>query len=307
LITLQRFPFSQIKESEARQELRQDPEVICLNLMNIPELTQLFPDLPPHFLSGLSRHPDSGLFKTCWYGSAGGDLRLVDYFRPEHSLVGAPVSVFFFTDIGYALADKRIGWNGNHDLFHPDFSDRHESSLLLKGGTVAPVIISSARGRNALYIHIQADDALFESTLIESKVKMDIVAYFNGMNAGPGPVDLVGLRADFSFGEPRCHRTEWSEGMRWAPQPFGFEAAEGFLLIPLSKRCLKGEEGERDAEFCRIVRLPAHLGLDLNVEYTNQLKACSGYELSQESIQKRMAQIREDLANVDTTGFEDLL
>jgi hypothetical protein len=275
--------------------------------MNIPELTQLFPDLPPHFLSGLSRHSESGLFKTCWYGSAGGDLRLLDYFNREHSLVGDPVSVFFFTDIEYVISDKRIRWNGNHDLYHPDFSDRHESSLPLQGGSVAPVVISLARAQNALYVHIQADDALFESTVVESKLKIDVVSYFNGMGAGPGPEDLAALQADFSFGEPRCYRPAWSEGMRWVSHPFGFEAAVGFFLIPLSKRFMKGDEGERDAEFCRVVRLPAHFGLDLDAEYIEQIKACSAYELNEENIHLRIRDILDGLPKGDTTGLEELL
>jgi hypothetical protein len=281
--------------------------------MKITDLEQLFPDLPPHFVSGLSRHPESGIFKTCWYGSAGGDLRLVDYFNHEHSLIGDPVSVFFFTDIGYVFADKRIFFNGPHSIFHPDFSGQHESSLRLKGGTVAPVIVSLARAQNALYVHIKADDALFESTMIASKLKIDVVSYFNGY-AGPGPVDLVGLGADFSFGEPRHNRLEWCEGLRWVSQLYGYQAAEGFLLIPLSKRLVKWREEKgvgREAEFCRVVQLPALAGLDLHVDYKNQLKACSRSELDEkDSIERRVereGQIRKDLKGADTTGFEQLL
>ena len=217
-------------------------------------------------------------FKVCWYGSAGGDVSLLDYFHPAHSLIGEPVTVFFFTDIDYVVHDEGVGWNGNRDI--PGFGGflRRRSSLKLEDGSEAPAMISLIPNQKALAIHIRADDSAFERLMLRRRLKIDVVSYVNGMLAGPGPRDLYGLRADFSFGEPREARPEWTNGIEWTMHEFGFTTAQGFCLIPLSRRYTP-----RELEFCMVVRLPSFLQRNHSEEspigFTHHLTPCSSTEL----------------------------
>lgn len=287
--------------------------------MTFAQLKSLFPSLPPDILCEVKKFEQPGVeenFKVCWYGSAGGDVRVMDYFHPDHSLMGEPVTVFFFTDIAYVVHDERVAWNGNHDIHYGAAPLRHRSALKLEDGGEAPAMIYLIPNQRALRIHIQADDALFERLMIKRGLKIDVVSYLNGIHAGPGPRALDGLRADFSFGEPRGRRPEWTEGIQWTKHDFGFSVAKGFCLIPLSQRRMGPANDPREVEFCKVVRLPSvqPLGTStpgLSADFTHHFKACSSDELQNaenwKTGQIRLCHLSHTLETADLSGLEDIL
>lgn len=133
---------------------------------------------------------------------------------------------------------------------------RVQSSFKLQDGTTAPAIVDLLPLRQTLCIHIRADDAMFEDTIISLKHKIDVVSHLNGMSAGPGPKKLYALRADFSFGEPLQYRPEWGERIEWEKHPCGFKLSQDYRVLPLSQRLMREPNSMREVEFPKIVRLP---------------------------------------------------
>jgi hypothetical protein len=256
----------------------------------------------------------------------------MDYFHPAHSLVGEPVGVFFFTDIGYEVHDDRLAWNDNFDINYTApprrspyrledgskadiaYKPLHRSRELLRfqDGSEFPAMVCLVSNPNALCVHIKIDDAIFEKKILGSALKIDVVSYLNGMMSGPGPRDLNGLGAEFSFGEPRENRDAWANGIQWEATEFGLTVATGFCLIPLSKRFLNNRGGEgRTVEFCKVARLPhvlpeghyAEISTSgFSADLANCSQPCTLSELDVKDLKERVEQIGNDLKRAKKNG-----
>ncbi len=184
--------------------------------MNIIQLQQLFSKLPKKFINNFKE--DS--FKTCWYGSAGLDTKLLDYFinGTRDSLLNSNVldnqsiNVYFFTDNNY-------NFEGIHDIGYFDLNLNFEDGissvfqyeelirqghcigrgLTFSNGYSAKLVSYSINNIKVYCFYISIDDSEFESILLNQNLKIDVACHAGGM-AGNGPFSLNDLGVQFYLG-----------------------------------------------------------------------------------------------------------
>jgi hypothetical protein len=184
--------------------------------MTMLELKQIFSQLPE-----IIKHDfEKETFQTCWYGSAGLDTKIFDYFSnnntPESLLTqilldNNPVRVYFFTDKDYLLGrDNEIEYHNKHYNFQNGISSPFQYEGLIRIGECITSLMFAKRyraklvrfGINSLSIYcfyISINDELFEKMLIQKKFKIDIACHAGGW-AGSGPTLLNDLGAKFFLG-----------------------------------------------------------------------------------------------------------
>lgn len=184
--------------------------------MNIIQLQQLFSNLPKKFINDFNQES----FKTCWYGSAGLDTKLLDYFSHgtpdsllnDNVLDNESIKVYFFTDNNY-------NFEGIHDIGYLDlnlnFRDGIRSAFqyeeLIRRGqckgrglpfsndSSAKLVSYSINNIKVYCFYISIDDSEFESILLNKKLLIDVACHAGGW-AGEGPVLLNDLGVKFYLG-----------------------------------------------------------------------------------------------------------
>lgn len=184
--------------------------------MNIIQLQQLFSKLPKKFINNFKEES----FKTCWYGSAGLDTKLLDYFingtpdslLNDNVLDNQSIKVYFFTDNNYnfegihdiGYLDLNLNFReGISSVFQYEELIRHGqcigSGLTFANGSSVKLVSYSINNIKVYCFYISIDDSEFEHILLNQNLIIDIACHAGGW-AGDGPVLLNDLGVKFYLG-----------------------------------------------------------------------------------------------------------
>ena len=107
--------------------------------MTITQLQQLFPNLPKNFINDIKKES----FNTCWYGSAGLDTKLLDFFingtrdslLNDNVLENESIKVYFFTDNNYSFEGlSKMSYFDNDLNFSEGISSPFQYEKLIRDG-----------------------------------------------------------------------------------------------------------------------------------------------------------------------------
>lgn len=184
--------------------------------MNINQLQQIFQNLPTKFINEFKEEN----FKTCWYGSAGLDTKLLDYFingTPDsllnnNVLDNQSINVYFFTDNNYnfegihdiGYLDLNLNFReGISSVFQYEELIRHGQcigrGLTFSNGSSAKLVSYSINNIKVYCFYISIDDSEFEHILLNQNLIIDAACHAGGW-AGDGPVLLNDLGVKFYLG-----------------------------------------------------------------------------------------------------------
>ncbi len=184
--------------------------------MTLLKLKQIFSQLPEMIKNDFEKES----FQTCWYGSAGLDTKIFDYFSnintpdsllTQELLNNNPVRVYFFTDNDYLFgSDNQLGYLNKHYNFQNGISSPFQYEGLVRIGECITSLMFARRYKAKLvrYVidclsvycfYISIKDELFEEILIQKKFKIDLACHAGGW-AGSGPLLLNDLGAKFFLG-----------------------------------------------------------------------------------------------------------
>lgn len=158
-------------------------------------------------------------FQTCWYGSAGLDTKIFDYFSDLSSeslldkevLLKKPIKVYFFTDTDYKFyADKKFNYLDKEYCFEDGICSPFQFETLSRRGELiaslgfvnryrTKLVRFTINNENIYCFYISIADEVFEKFIIGNKVKIDIACHAGGW-AGPGPILLKKLGVLFYLG-----------------------------------------------------------------------------------------------------------
>jgi hypothetical protein len=184
--------------------------------MIITELINIFSELPDKFKNDF----ESDNFLTCWYGSAGLDTKIFDFFCKKNSLKitlsnsildKKPIRVYFFTDFNYTFYE-----GNNFSYLNQDFNFKNGikslfqyEDLIRKGECIkslkfanqycSKLVNFEIEGAIVYCFFISIKDKIFENVLINHNIKIDLACHAGGM-AGEGPSSLKELGIELFLG-----------------------------------------------------------------------------------------------------------
>jgi hypothetical protein len=184
--------------------------------MNINQLQNIIQNLPKKLINSFKESD----FQTCWYGSAGLDIKLLEYFikgTPDsllnkNVLDNQSVKIFFFTDSGYnfhTIFD--IHYEDNYYNFRDGINSIYQYEDLLRTGRCLGTALTFCghylsklveyKINNTLVycFYISIDDSQFEQLIIAHDLKIDIGCHAGGW-AGDGPTLFNELGLKFYLG-----------------------------------------------------------------------------------------------------------
>jgi len=184
--------------------------------MNIIQLQQLFSKLPKKFINDFKEES----LITCWYGSAGLDTKLLDYFingtpdslLNDNVLENESIKVYFFTDNKYSFEGlSEMSYFDDNINFSEGISSPFQYKGLKRPGKCIGRGLTFSNGSSAKLVcypinkikvycfYISIDDSEFESILLNQNLKIDVACHAGGM-AGNGPFSLNDLGVQFYLG-----------------------------------------------------------------------------------------------------------
>ena len=189
--------------------------------MNVSQLKNIIQNLPNKLFKSLGESD----FKTCWYGSAGLDTKLLDYFSHgtpdsllnDNVLDNQSVKVYFFTDNGYnfhTIFDMH--YEHNYYNFRDGINSIYQYEDLLRTGICLgktltfcghylSKLVEYKINNTLIYcFYISIEDSQFEQLIIANDLKIDVGCHAGGW-AGDGPTLLNDLGLKFYLGNyPRA-------------------------------------------------------------------------------------------------------
>jgi hypothetical protein len=178
-----------------------------MNLSQIDRLLPGFLNAVKYELDPISRSISCGpsvitrsknsCFRVCWYGSAGGDKKIVEIVNGFQSVIGYKVSIFFLTDVSFFSY-----FNCNSGAYRIPLTT---CKFLSNQGPKSVCACIFPHGQ--LGLEIGTADELFEEKVIELGLQVDVACHAGGM-AGPGPQNLGSIKARHSLGFTPRSNTE---------------------------------------------------------------------------------------------------